>query len=315
MISRFFHCFRGPLILALAALIWGTSFVSQSVGMKSVEAFTFNGVRTLLGALTLLPVVALRRFFLRKRGGDPSDPREKPGYRKKLLTGGVCCGLVLCVATNVQQFAFNDPDSSSGKIAFLTAMYMVLVPVLSFFVFKKRPSVLVALGVVTGVCGVYLLSVKEGFSMGYGDILSLLCAFCFSVHILVIDRFAPSLDGVELSCVQFAVSGGVTCLLMFLFETPTPGAVASAALPILYSGLMSCGVAYTLQVVGQKKTDPTVASLIMCLESVFGALSGWIILGETMSLRAIFGCVLMFIAILLTQIPPEKVFRLSKQGK
>ena len=223
--------------------------------------------------------------------------------------------MVLCIATNVQQHAFSDPNTSAGKIAFLTAMYMILVPILSFILFRKKPALWVALGVVLGTVGVYLLSATEGIGISYGDVLALLCALCFSGHILVIDRFAPGLDGVELACVQFAISGGVSCVLMFLFETPVLPEILSVAFPIAYSGIMSCGLAYTFQIVGQKYTDPTVAAVIMCLESVFGAISGWLILGETMSVRAIFGCVLMFAAILLTQIPSRSPKNIVKNQK
>ena len=210
------------------------------------------------------------------------------------------CPLALCVASNFQQQAFNDPDTTSGKIAFLTAMYMIIVPLLGLFLRKKIPLP-IWISVALGVFGVYLLCINEGFSLSYGDVLALCCAFFYSIHILLIDRFSPRVDGVQLSCLQFFVSGALSLVCMAIFETPILSNILAVAPSILYSGVLSCGVAYTLQVVGQKGTDPAVASLIMCLESVFGVLSGWAILGETLSAKEIVGCVIMFAAIILTQ--------------
>ncbi|MBE6565170.1 MAG: DMT family transporter [Ruminococcaceae bacterium] len=292
--------FLGPLLLLLTAFIWGTSFVAQSKGMERIEAFTFNGIRTVLGALSLLPVIAFQYAGQKRREGEKA---KKPFALsdKTLWIGGLCCGLALCVASNFQQQAFNDPGTSSGKIAFLTAMYMIIVPLMGLFLRKKIPLP-VWISVFLGVFGVYLLCINEGFTLSYGDILALCCALFYSIHILLIDHFSPQVDGVQLSCLQFFVSGTLSLICMGIFETPILTDILAVAPAILYSGVLSCGVAYTLQVVGQKGTDPTVASLIMCLESVFGVLSGWAILGETLSAREIAGCVIMFAAILLTQV-------------
>ena len=287
---------RGCLILALGALIWGIAFVAQNVGMDKVEPFTFNGIRTLLGSVTLLPLLLFRR--LKNNGGE----RKTKDGKKELLIGGTLCGVALFVAGSLQQFAFTDPNASSGKIAFLTALYMIIVPLFGIFLGKKLP-IRIWVCVLLGVTGAYLLSVSDGFSISRGDLLAIGCAVAFSFHILLVDRYSRTVDGVELSCLQFFVAGSLGVICMFLFEKPVLSDILSAAVPILYAGVMSCGLGYTFQVIGQKDVDPTVASLIMCFESVFGALAGWVILKETMSLRQVIGCVVMFIAVILTQIP------------
>ncbi len=289
---------RGNLILLLVAMIWGSSFVAQSVGMDSIGPFTFNGIRTLLGGIVLLPLIV----WINQRKPEPSSHNPKES-RKNLWTGGICCGIFLCIASNFQQFGLLD--TTAGKSGFITALYVVLVPVLGLFL-KKRAPFTVWIGVMLAVVGLYLLCITESFSIGKGDFLTMICALFYSFHILVIDHFSKKANGVKLSCIQFFVSGILSILLMFLFETPNFGQILNAAWPLIYSGVMSCGVAYTLQIIGQKDTDPTVASLIMCLESVFAVISGWLFLHETLSLREGIGCLLMFAAILLSQIPPRK---------
>ena len=291
---------KGVVMLMLTALIWGSSFVAQSVGMESVEAFTFNGIRTLMGAVVLLPFILIRD---RVQGKTMTQEqlRQRKVMDKKTLRCGLILGVVLCAACNFQQFAFEY--STSGKIAFITALYMFFVPLLGLFLKKKVP-LLTWICVLAGFVGLYFLSIGPGGlgSINRGDIRALICAVFYAVHILLVEKFAPDVDGIKLSFTQFAVSGVITCILMFLFETPQMSAVKSAIVPLLYSGVMSCGLAYTFQIVGQKHTEATVASLIMCMESVFAVLAGALVLHEMLSGREILGCVIMFVAIVLSQL-------------
>lgn len=290
--------FKGVFMLLLTALIWGSSFVAQSVGMESVEAFTFNGIRTLMGACVLIPFVLIRDGFDRRRAPERYTAR-RAGYRHTVLCG-IPLGIVLCLASNFQQFAFNY--STSGKIAFITALYMFLVPIFGL-VIRKRVPALTWLCVVMGFVGLGFLCVnpQDLGSINFGDVLAGICAVFYAVQILMVERFSERCDGVLLSLTQFVVSGVISCLLMFLTETPELSAIRAAIVPMLYSGVMSCGVAYTLQIVGQKYTEATVASLIMCLESVFGVLCGALILHEVLAVHEVLGCVIMFTAIVLSQ--------------
>lgn len=292
--------FKGVFMLLLTAFIWGTSFVAQSVGMESVEAFTFNGIRTLMGACVLIPFILIRdKITAHKMTSDEISHRKK--LNKKTVVYGSVLGVVLCAASNFQQFAFNY--STSGKIAFVTAFYMLFVPLFGLF-FKKRVPIITWICVFFGFVGLYFLCINPSdlTAINTGDILTLICSVIFAVHILLIEKFTPDVDGIKLSCVQFAVSGTISCILMFIFEAPDINAVSAAILPLLYSGVMSCGLAYTFQVVGQKYTEATVASLLMCMESVFGVISSAIILHETLTGREIIGCVIMFVAIILSQL-------------
>lgn len=290
---------RGNLMLLLTALIWGTAFVAQSAGMDHVQPFTYNGVRTLIGGLVLIPVIML--FDRLKPADSRPSAAEQKAINKNSLIGGICCGTVLCVASCFQQFGVSM--TTAGKAGFITALYIVIVPLMGVFIKKKIPKI-IWLCVAIAVAGFYLLCVKEGFSVGTGDLLVLCCAFFFSIHIMVIDHFtAGKVDGVRMSCVQFLVAGIMAIVLMFLFEEPTLASIWDARVSILYAGVMSCGVAYTLQILGQKDTDPTTATLLMSLESVFAALSGWVLLHESLSLKEIFGCAMVFAAVILAQIP------------
>ena len=285
---------KNSLILALAALIWGTAFVAQKVG-GAVGDFTFNAARSIIGGFVLIPVII---FLDRKK--LPSE--KKATDKKRLLLGGVCCGIMLCIASNFQQIGIKYIDS--GKSAFITALYMIFVPLIG--IFEKKPLTLkIALSVILAVIGMYFLCVTDKFTFGIGEILTLLCAFFFACHILVIDRFASEFDGVKLSCIQFFTCGILSSVLMFIFEEPQIGSIAASWLPIAYAGVMSCGVAYTLQIVGQKDMNPTVASIILSLESVFGTLAGIILLGDDFGFKKGIGCVLMFAAIILTQLPQK----------
>ncbi|MBR3767987.1 MAG: DMT family transporter [Clostridia bacterium] len=293
--------FKGIFMLFLTAFIWGSSFVAQSLGMESVEAFTFNGIRTLFGAAALLPFIIAKDLINIKKHGKP--PKEKvKAETKKILIGGTVMGLALCIASNFQQYAFTYEDHSAGKIAFITAFYMFFVPLIGLL-FRKRVPLVTWLCVIIGTVGLYFLCVgEEGFSaITKSDIFSFICSICYAVHILVIEKFAADSDAVKLSFTQFTVSGVITCIIMFIVETPTVTAINQSILPLLYSGIMSCGLAYTFQIIGQKYTESTVASLIMCLESVFGVLCGALFLQERLTQREIIGCVIMFAAIILSQ--------------
>lgn len=297
---------KSSLLLVLTALIWGLSFVAQSVGMGYVGPFTFNCVRCIIGGLVLIPCIFLMDRFAGKRNGNSSTGDDVSGVvpagggRKTLIVGGICCGIALAVASSLQQFGIMY--TTVGKAGFITALYIIIVPILGIF-FKKHVPLTVWCSVAIAVVGMYLLCITDGFSIGKGDVLVILCAFVFSIHILLIDHFSPYVDGVRMSCIQFLVSGALCGICMMVFESPSIRAILSAWLPILYAGVLSCGVAYTLQIIGQKYLEPTVASLILSLESVFATLFGWLILGQTLSAKELLGCLLMFIAIILAQLP------------
>jgi len=291
---------KGVIMLLLTAFVWGISFVAQSVGMEDVEAFTFNGIRTLMGAAVLLPIILLRDKK-ETRGMETEQVAARRQADQKTVRYGIVLGVVLCAASNFQQFAFYD--STSGKIAFITAFYMFFVPLFGLFL-RKRVPLLTWICVAFGVVGLFFLCIDPSSPAGInrGDALALCCSVIYAVHILLIEKFAPDADGIKLSCVQFIVSGIISCILMFIFESPDLAAIGTAIVPLLYSGIMSCGLAYTFQIVGQKYTEATVASLLMCLESVFGVLCGAIILHEVLTPAEIVGCVIMFAAIILSQL-------------
>lgn len=294
---------KSPLLLFLAAVIWGIAFVAQSVGMEYVGPFTFNAVRSIIGGLVLIPCIFLLDRLKTGEKEELLTAEEKKQSNRTLLLGGICCGVCLCIASNLQQIGISY--TTVGKAGFITAMYIIIVPVFGIFM-KKKIGIQVWVSVVMGVTGLYLLCMRESFSLGKGDAYVLLCALVFSFHILTIDHFSPLVDGVKMSCIQFLVSGILSGIMMFLFEKPEMGAILSAWMPILYAGVMSCAVAYTLQIVGQKDMDPTVASLILSLESVVSVLAGWVILGQKLSRKELFGCVIMFGAIILAQLPEKK---------
>lgn len=281
---------KNSAFLLLAAVIWGVAFVAQSAGMEYVGGFTFNCIRSLLGGVVLLPV-----FWLHREKGQGSFWKRN----KTLLTGGICCGVVLGIASNLQQQGIRY--TSVGKAGFITALYIVLVPFFGLFLHKKVGR-LVWIGLLFAVSGLYFLCMDGQFTVGRGDLLMLLCAAFFAVHILVVDHFAPLVNGVALSCVQFFTCGVLSGIPMLLLEQVSMEALTGAAVPILYAGVMSCGVAYTLQIVGQKNMNPTVASMILSLESVVSVLAGQLILQQRLTDRELLGCGLMFVAVVLAQL-------------
>lgn len=306
---------RNSLLLLLTAAIWGVAFVAQSVGMDYVGPFTFNCVRSLIGGFVLIPCI----FFLRRL--EEKDDTEMAAYgdrkkeRKDLVTGGVLCGILLCAASNFQQQGILY--TSVGKAGFITACYIIIVPILGIFL-HKRCGLHVWLGVLFALAGLYFLCIKGNadavetdrfiswLPVGKGEVLLMICALLFSLHILVIDYFTVRVDGVKMSCIQFFVCGLLSGIGMFIAEEPRAADILTAWQPILYAGVMSCGVAYTLQIVGQKGINPTVASLILSLESVISVLAGMVLLSQNLTSWEILGCVLMFAAIILAQLPQRE---------
>lgn len=294
---------KNNLLLILTALIWGCAFVAQSVGVDYVGPFTFNAVRNILGGLALLPVIFVLDKSAKKNETVKKSEAEKKQERKTLIIGGICCGFFLAVASSLQQIGIMY--TTAGKAGFITALYILIVPLLGL-VIGKRVGIKVWIGVVLAVMGMYFLCITEGFTIAKGDILVMICAVVFSFHILVIDYFSPKVDGVKMSCIQFWVCGILCSIPMFLTETPQINQILAAWLPIAYAGILSCGVAYTLQIVAQKNVDPTVASLLLSLESVFAVLAGGLILQESLSAKEAVGCALVFAAIILAQLPEKK---------
>lgn len=293
---------RQNVLPVLAALIWGTAFVFQSVGADYVGPFTFNAARSAVAFAVLLVLCGALRLLRRREGAARTEERS-PTYRRDLLLGGLCCGVALTVAANLQQKGIES--TTTGKAGFITALYIVIVPIMGLFLKKKAPRT-IWLGVVLAVAGLYCLCITKEFSISSGDFYILLCAVCFAVHILVIDHFTQKVDGVEMSCVQFFVAAVLSGAGMLAVESPTWEALRLCAWPVLYVGVFSSGVAYTLQIVAQKDSNPTVVSLLLSLESVFATLAGAIALGDRMSGKEYFGCALMLAAVVLAQLPERR---------
>lgn len=299
---------KNSLLLFIAAIIWGVAFVAQSAGMDYVGPYTFNTVRSLLGGVVLIPCIFfLNRINSRQEASDIALPEDKP---KDLLVGGLTCGFLMFVFTSLQQVGIMY--TTVAKAGFITTLYIIIVPILGIFL-KRKVGLTIWLSVIIALMGLYLLCIKGSFSISKGDFLILLCSLTFSMHIMVVDYFTKKISGTKLSCIQFFVAGGLSAVLMFLYEEPNLSSICAAWLPIAYAGILSCGVAYTFQIIGQKNTDPTIASLILSLESVISVLAGWVLLGEKLSVRELTGCILMFAAILLAQINPKQIFIRKKQ--
>lgn len=316
---------KGPILLLITAVLWGMAFVAQTTASGDVGPFTFNASRNIIGVVFLTGVIAARKRLGQDvpptRGGDAAPgaarPDGAPAYsRRTLWIAGVSCGIVLCTASFLQQAGITSypPEAAaSSRSGFVTATYMVMVAVIGTIAGKKtQPIVFVA--VVVAMLGMYFLCCPNGLSNIYvGDWLTLACALGYALHILVIDRFTQ-VDGVRLSRLQLFVSCAISFVCALLFEHPSPQLVAAAIVPILYAGICSDGIAYTLQIIAQKTTDPTVASILMSLESVFAALGGWLILGESLSGIELFGCALVFAAVMLAQVPDFVQNALAKKG-
>ena len=291
--------------LVLTALIWGVAFVAQSVGMDYIGPFTFNCVRFFIGGIVLIPLILFRSRKMEEEKNSTAFLQK----RKNTIIGGVLCGVLLCSASSFQQFGIMQ--TSVGKAGFITALYIIIVPLLGIFL-HKRVTLLMGISALTAVCGFYLLCISGQLRINRGDLLVLICAFVFSLHILVIDRYSTRGDCVTISCIQFFTSAIISGLCMMIFEKPLLMNIIAAYIPLLYAGVLSCGVAYTLQIVGQKNMDPTVASLILCLESVFSALAGWVILGQKLSSRELVGCILVFLAVILANLQGQLPLKRKK---
>lgn len=304
---------KGNLLLLLTSFIWGSAFVAQSSGMDYVGPYTYNMARNVLAFLFLIPVI----YVIGKKKGVTDNAGSGTGIDdaasgeanwksillpdRTTLVGGIYCGLVMAVASSLQQIGITM--TTAGKAGFITALYIILVPLMGVFIGKKIPRI-IWFCVVLAMAGFYLLCVKEGFSISKGDILVLFCSVGFSVHIMTIDHFtSKGVDGVKMACIQFAVAAIVMTPLMFALENPSVSGLLSAWMTIAYAGILSSGVGFTLQIVAQKDTDPTTATLIMSLESVFAAVSGCLFLNEVLLPKEILGCILVFVAVILAQVP------------
>lgn len=287
---------KSNMLLLLTATIWGFAFVAQRVGSQYVGAFTFNGIRFALGCISLIPLIIY--FDKRKKTDNVIDSNIKVNTKKSILPG-VVVGFVLYVAATFQQIGLMH--TTAGKASFITGLYMVFVPIIGIFL-KHKTGKNSWFGVVIAVVGLYLLSVNENFSIGYGDFLEIIGAVFWAVHILTIDYFSNKMESLKLSCIQFATCSVLSLITALIFEHITINGISQALIPILYGGLLSVGVAYTLQVVAQKNAKPSHAAIILSMESVFGAIGGALLLGESMSSRGYIGCILILGGILISQI-------------
>ncbi len=295
---------KGTLILGTATIIWGLAFVAQSGAAKLIPSFAFNAMRSFIAAAFLLVL----RTILNRKEKKPFIPKEKKA-RNTFLFATLLCGVLIAVSVNFQQFGlFYYPEgvASEARAGFLTALYVILVPIFSVFL-KKKIRPVVWIGVIIAIAGIYLLCLSDGIDAVYlGDILVFCCAISFALHILAVDKFVEQIDGVRLCCMQFFVCGIISAVLSLIFETVSLSNIIAAAPQILYLGIMSSGIAYTLQIVGQKYAEATVASITMSFESVVAALGGWFISGNALAGRELAGCILVFTAIIVSQLPERK---------
>ena len=300
---------RQVVFPTLAALIWGTAFVAQSVGSRYIPPFAFNATRSFIAVLFLLLVSRITDAAETRRGNPPPATDWK-----KLMEGGLVCGIVLAAANNLQQAGI--ADTSAGKAGFITAFYVVLVPVLGIFL-RRKTGLRIWLSVGLAGVGLWLLCIKSGeqFNLEPSDLFLILCAVVYALQIYAIDHYAQFLDGIKLSCAQFVVAGAIGLILSLLFERFDPANLLKCVLPILYVGVLSSGVGYTLQTLSQKGSNPTVVTLLFSLESVFSVLAGAVVLHDRLTGREYAGCALMFSAVLLAQIPLEKLVRKRREAE
>ncbi len=293
---------KGTLILILTALIWGTAFVAQTAAAGNISAFFFNGARSTLACVFLFLFAVIRDRIRYK-----NHPHRVPLFEARTLKAGILCGIPLCIASNLQQFGiglYPQDAAASGRAGFLTATYVLMVAFYTLIKTRRFRPVVIAAGAIC-MAGIYFLSISDGLHGIYvSDILILSCALFFAVYILLVDRYG-TVDTIKVSCIQFTVCAVLSLAAAFLFEAPSVSALQSAWFPTLYAGLLSSGIAYTLQMVGQKYAEPVIATIVMSLESVFAALSGWLILSEKLKGRELFGCVLVFVAVILAQFPEK----------
>ena len=308
------HKLRNTFFLFLTAMIWGAAFVAQSVSMDYIGPFTFICLRSVIGGLFLIPVIIVLDGIRKKSQNESADvvnsenilhieteEKQRLSWKnKQLIEGGIVCGIFLFFANCFQQTGIQY--TTVGKAGFITTFYIIIVPLIGLF-FKKYCGILTWIGIVVALAGLYFLCITQKLTIQRGDALILCCSVLYAGQILAIDHYNPFVDGVKMSCIQFLTGGILGAVFMLLFENPSIAMILSAAGPILYTGIMSTGVGYTLQIVGQKGLNPTVAALILSLESVFSALSGYLFLHQVLTTRELIGCALMFIAIVLAQLP------------
>lgn len=303
---------RSCIYLSMTALIWGVAFVFQSMGNNYMGPFTFTSSRYLLGFLVLLPIILIKLNHPRFLADSDEIPiRQAPV--KLTVIAGILCGLALGTATVLQQYGLLY--TTVGKAGFITALYIILTPIFGLFI-GKRCHFTVWIGAAVALAGLYLLCITDGFSLSWGDALVMLCAVIFTAHIMMVDYFAPQTNGVLLSCIQFFVSGVICGVLAFIFETPSVRQLQEGLIPILYTGILSSGVAYTLQILGQRNFNPTIAAMIMSMEAVVSAAAsyiayamGFLTKDQHMTAAQIVGCVLMFAAVIFVQLPFDKIKR------
>ena len=280
---------KGEIILLFTSLIWGLAFIFQSEAANYIGPYTFNGLRFLLGAISLLPLMGFNRHNI---------------DLKKCLRIGIILGTCIGIASNLQQFAIGY--TSAGKAGFLTSLYMVMVPIIAFLIYRQKPSKYVVISIFVAVIGLYFLCGETSFVLETVDFALIICAFFFAMQIIIVGKYARDVNSVLLSLIQYIVAGLLSLVLALFFEEIDINAISNASIAILYTGIFSTGVAYTLQIVGQRYTDPTIASLLMSLESVIAAIAGYFILHEALSQRELWGCILMFIAVILSQMKGRK---------
>ncbi|MBP3402150.1 MAG: DMT family transporter [Clostridia bacterium] len=299
-----------PILFIIATMLWGFAFAAQKAA-SDLPAFTLGALRSIIAVLFLMAVIPLLDKFT-KNGRRILTDRKRPDIKRAEIIGGIVAGIILATASAFQQTGLGE-GTDAGKAAFITALYVVIVPVISLF-FGKRPPVNVYISVVIAVIGFYFLCIKPGTTLIFSDLLVLICALIFALHIIAIDRLSPGCDGVRMSLVQFATAFVVNAVLALIFELPINTSLILDRFPaILYLAIGSSGIAYTLQIVGQKDCDPTVASILLSLESVFGVIGGALFLGETMTKREYFGCVIVFLAVVLSQLDFKAIFaKMSK---
>ncbi len=285
---------KSVFILLLTAAIWGFAFVAQRVGMQHVGAFTFNGIRFALGSISLLPVI----YFFNKKSQEPKQEDTIKANKKTTIKSGIIAGSVLFIAASLQQVGLIY--TTAGKAGFITSLYIVLVPILGIFL-KQKTHVTTWIGALTAVVGLYFLSINESFSIEFGDFLEIIGAFFWAAHIQLIGKFVENVDALKLSSVQFAACSVLSMITAFIFEDINLMGISAALVPILYGGLMSAGIAYTLQAVGQKHAKPSHAAIALSMEAVFAAIGGILILSESMPIKGYFGCALMLVGMLITQ--------------
>jgi len=308
---------KGDLILLITAIIWGTSFVSQKLGMNYIEPFTFGASRFLLGAIVLIPVIIFfdkmnKKSAKSQKGNDGKVEQKGVTFKTKdLFVGGILCGSALFFGASFQQWGIMG--TTAGKAGFITALYIVLVPIFGLFM-NKKVNWLTWFGVALAIFGLYLLTIQEGFALEKGDALVLIGTVFWALQIIFVDMFVDKVEGLKLSCIQFVTAGLLSAVAAFIFETPQLSAILDGSVVIVYTAVMVVGVAYTLQIIGQKYTSPTAAAIIMSLESVFAVISGAIFLNESMNTKELTGCLIMFVAVVITQLKPEDLSNVLRKG-